>query len=120
MARTPQSLSATTLIGDEVRNYEGESLGRIEDFMIDLESGKIAYAVLSFGGILGVGNKLFAVPWPSLRLNLEDKVFEMKADKELLKDAPGFDKDDWPDIGEPEDTWLISVYEFYKQPPYWR
>jgi sporulation protein YlmC with PRC-barrel domain len=120
MTKKPQALSATTIIGDEVHNYEGESLGKIEDLMIDINTGQIAYVILSFGGMLGIGNKLFAVPWPSLRLNAEEKVFEMNADKELLQEAPGFDKDDWPEIRETEDTWLVSIFEYYEQPPYWR
>jgi len=63
------TLSASTLIGNEVRNREGEDLGRIEDFMMDRETGRVAYAVLSFGGFLGVGNKLFAVPWDAFTID---------------------------------------------------
>jgi sporulation protein YlmC with PRC-barrel domain len=60
-------LSASTLIGAQVRNPQDESLGDLKDAMIDTTSGKIAYGVLSFGGVLGVGNKLFAIPWDSFR-----------------------------------------------------
>jgi len=120
MNNMPIMLSASTLISDGVRNYEGESLGKIEDLIIDISSGQIAYAVLSFGGILGIGNKFFAVPWHSLRLNAEEKVFEMKSDKSLLENAPGFDKEEWPVNRETDEAWLAEVYEYYKQPPYWR
>src|SRR3954471_17571976 len=62
-------LSAQSLIGDEVRNLENQMLGRIEDIMIDVPTGRVAYAVLSFGGIMGMGNKLFALPWRTLRID---------------------------------------------------
>ncbi|MBZ0303832.1 MAG: PRC-barrel domain-containing protein, partial [Anaerolineae bacterium] len=59
-------LSATTLIGDGVKNSAGEDLGKLTEIMLDVESGRVAYAVLSFGGVLGLGNKLFAIPWEAL------------------------------------------------------
>lgn len=66
-------LAASTLAGDKVRNAVGEDLGKIDEIMIDIPTGRIAYAVLSFGGILRMGNKLFAVPWSALRVD-EDEV----------------------------------------------
>lgn len=69
--------------------------------MIDTTSGKVAYGVLSFGGVLGMGNKLFAVPWDALTVDGEDKCLVLNVSKERLKDAPGFDKDHWPDFAEP-------------------
>lgn len=105
------TLSATTLIGDPVRNSEGDALGKIEDFMIDLDSGCIAYAVLSFGGFLGLGDKLFAIPWASLRVDLEEKCLRLDIDPETLEKAPGFDKDQWP---KSKDFGMVTtVYEFY-------
>ena len=62
-------LSSSTLTGDSVRNPEGEDLGDIKDLMIDTASGNVEYAVLSFGGFLGLGDKLFALPWPALKLD---------------------------------------------------
>ncbi len=62
-------LSASTLTGDRVRNAAGEDLGKVEEIMLDVPGGRIAYAVLSFGGMLGIGDKLFAVPWSALRLD---------------------------------------------------
>lgn len=104
-------LSATSLIGTEVVNLKSESLGKLEDIMIDLDSGRIGYAVLSFGGILGIGNKLFAVPWASLTVDQEREKLVMDADKELLKRAPGFDKNNWPK--GPNGLWVREVYDFY-------
>ncbi len=79
--------------------------------MIDLDSGCIVYGVLSFGGFLGMGDKLFAIPWASLRVDMEEECFRLDIDKETLEKAPGFDKDNWPaskDFGI-----VTTVYEFY-------
>lgn len=111
-------LSASSLIGDGVKNSAGEDLGKIEDIMLDTESGHISYAVLSFGGILGLGNKLFAIPWQALTLNTDEKCFYLNVDKETLEDAPGFDKNDWPDMANTE--WRNDIYNYYSVAPYWR
>lgn len=110
-------LSAKSLIGTEVVNLHGEKLGRLEELMIDLASGRIGYAVLSFGGILGLGDKLFAVPWGSLTVDEKDEKLVMDADRERLKKAPGFDKNHWPQT--PNGLWVREVYRYYHQEPYW-
>ena len=110
-------LSAKTLAGDRVVNNRGEDLGKIEDLMIDLEGGRVAYGVLSFGGILGVGDKLFAIPWGALRVDEAEKRFVLNVDKELLKQAPGFDKNNWPDMADP--AWGAQLYGYYGYNPYW-
>lgn len=110
MTTSPRFLSASTLSGDSVKNPQGDSLGDIKDIMIDTTSGKVAYAVLSFGGVLGMGNKLFAVPWSALTVDGEDKCLVLNASKERLKDAPGFDKDHWPDFAEPAFAEKLSGY----------
>jgi len=117
-ARTSRRvLSASTLKGDKVVNLQGEDLGKIEDLMIDLERGRVAYAVLSFGGFLGMGDKLFAIPWEALAVDTSDKRFVLNVDKELLKRAPGFDKDRWPDMTDP--AWGTELYGYYGYKPYW-
>lgn len=110
-------LSAGTLTGDRVRNPAGEDLGKIEEIMIDVQTGRVAYAVLSFGGFLGIGDKLFAVPWQALTLNEADHEFVMNVDKATLENAPGFDKDNWPDMADP--NWGSQVYSHYGYKPYW-
>lgn len=108
---TPQRLlSSSTLSGEAVRNRKGEDLGKIEDLMIDTAAGNIVYAVLSFGGVFGIGNKLFAVPWSALELHREDHTMVLDADKDYLKNAPGFDKDNWPDFASPAFRDSISGY----------
>ena len=105
------ALSATTMIGDPVRNTADDDLGKLEDLMIDLDTGCIVYAVLSFGGFLGMGDKLFAIPWASLRVDLEEECLRMDIDQETLEKAPGFNKDNWP---EPKDFGIVTtVYKFY-------
>ncbi|MEM5789232.1 MAG: PRC-barrel domain-containing protein [Syntrophobacteraceae bacterium] len=111
-------MSASSLIKDRVVNTEGEDLGKIEEFMIDLDSGCIAYAVLSFGGFLGLGDKLFAIPIQALSLDEDKKCFILNVSKEKLKNASGFDKGDWPDMASPE--WGTAVFEYYGYEPYWR
>lgn len=105
------ALSASTLIGDPVRNSDDKDLGKIEDFMIDLDTGCFVYAVLSFGGFMGLGDKLFAIPWVSLRVDREAECFRLNIDKETLEKAPGFNKDNWP---SPKDFGIVTtVYKFY-------
>lgn len=115
--RTRRVLSASTLAGDRVRNSAGEDLGKIEELMIDVPTGRVAYAVLSFGGFLGMGNKLFAVPWDALTVDEDQHEFILNVDKQKLESAPGFDKDHWPDMADP--AWGTQIYEHYGSEPYW-
>jgi len=111
-------LAASTLAGDSVRNSAREDLGKVDEIMIDIPSGKVAYAVLSFGGILGMGNKLFAVPWSSLKVDEDEKCFILDVNKKTLEGAPGFDKGHWPDMADT--TWGSEVYRYYGATPYWQ
>jgi PRC-barrel domain len=117
-AHVPKVLSASTLIGDGVRNMQDEDLGKMEDMMVDLGSGRIAYAVVSFGGFLGMGSKLFAIPWNAFRLDTDRKVFVLDVDKQVLENAPGFDKDNWPDFADRE--WGAQIHSYYGFDPYWK
>jgi sporulation protein YlmC with PRC-barrel domain len=119
MAHGPQTLSAGTIMGDDVKNPAGEDLGTIEEIMLDVEQGRVAYAVLSFGGFLGIGDKLFAIPWDALTLDTREECFILNVDKERLENAPGFDQDNWPQTISEDDTWLVEVYDYYGYRPYW-
>jgi sporulation protein YlmC with PRC-barrel domain len=110
-------LSASTIEGDKVVNRQEEDLGEIKDLMIDLESGRVAYAVLEFGGLLGLGSKLFAVPITAMQVDPSNHRFILDQSKETLKDAPGFDKDNWPDFSDR--TWGSSIHTHYGARPYW-
>lgn len=109
----PRLMGADWPIGMNVYNPRGEKLGNIKEVVLDVDNGSVAYAVLSFGGFFGIGDKLFAVPWSVLTLKLEtlDKRFILDAEKEHLQAAPGFDKDDWPDTAD--ESWLnqVHIYE---------
>ena len=108
-----RTMSVTSLTGDKVVNAQAEDLGKVEDIMLDIHSGRVAYAVLSFGGFLGMGNKLFAIPWTAMQLDEEHKCFVLDVDKQVLENAPGFDKDSWPDLSNEE--YGRSVYAHYGQ-----
>lgn len=110
----PALMGANTLLGNDVYNKLGEDLGDIKELMIDMATGRIAYAVLSFGGVLGLGDKLFAVPWSALKLDTAAKRFTLDAPKDSLKDAPGFDKAHWPSMSD--ETWAGSLHKFYGAP----
>ncbi len=110
-------LSASTLAGNDVRNSSGEDLGKISEIMIDIPTGRVAYAVLSFGGFLGMGDRLFALPWSILKVDEDEKCFILDVDKQVLKNAPGFDKSNWPDMSDT--TWGGKVFSYYHAEPYW-
>jgi sporulation protein YlmC with PRC-barrel domain len=110
-------LQASKLTGDTVRNPQGENLGDIKDFMIDLENGNIVYAVLSFGGFLGMGDKLFAIPWDSLRIDAERDTFILDVSRAQLDNAPGFDRNNWPE--RPDMSFVNRVYTHYGYDPYY-
>jgi hypothetical protein len=107
-------MGADTLLGNDVYNRAEENLGTIKEFMIDMQSGRISYAVLSFGGFLGMGDRLFAVPWQALRLDPANKRFLLNVNKDKLKNAPGFDKDHWPAMAD--EGWASEVHTFYDVP----
>lgn len=107
----PRLMGADTLLGNSVRNEQDENLGDIKEIMLDVPKGRIAYAVLSFGGLFGMGDKLFAVPWNALRLDTINHCFVLDVTKDRLENAPGFDKDHWPDMAD--QSWQSSVHSYY-------
>lgn len=106
-------LSAKTITGDDVVNTKDENLGKIQDIMLNVQDGRISYAVLSSGGMLGMGDRLFAVPWSAFRLDRVKKRFVLDVDAKRLKEAPGFDKDKWPDMANP--AWSASIDSYYQR-----
>ena len=107
----PQLMGADTLIGNDVYSQDEEDLGDIKEIMLDTSTGKVSYAVLSYGGFLGMGEKLFAVPWEALKLDTDNKRFILNVDSEKLESAPGFDKDDWPNMAD--EKWADGIHSFY-------
>ena len=106
-----QYLSSTSLVGTTVRNREGETLGDLKDLMVDLTNGRVEYAVLDFGGFLGIGNKLFAVPLEAFRPDTVEEQLVLDIDKARLENAPGFDSDNWPNAAD--DSFTEQVYAYY-------
>ena len=107
-------LKASQLIGMKVEGIDGKKLGDIKDLVVDREDGSIDYAVLDFGGIVGIGDKYFAVPWPALQFAPDNKKLLLDVSKKELKDAPGFDKKSWPDLSDREQ--VIVIREYYGIP----
>jgi sporulation protein YlmC with PRC-barrel domain len=102
MNHSRKVLSASTLMGFEIVNIGGENLGHIDDVMIDLATGRVAYAILSFGGFLGLGDKLFAIPWSKQEPHPQkDKTFILDVLKEMLNKARDYDKNNWRDVSDP-------------------
>jgi sporulation protein YlmC with PRC-barrel domain len=113
-ATTPRErgiMAADTLTGEKVVNPDGESLGHVRHIMLDMDEGVIAYVVLSFHGFLGMGEKLFAIPWRSLALDRKNKWLVLDIDKERLRNAPGFDKENWPSMADP--AWAANIHAYY-------
>ncbi len=110
----PHLMGSVSLVGNGVCNTAGMSLGEIKDIMIDMRSGRVSYAVLSFGAFMGIGGKLFAVPWAALTLDTDKQRFVLDVDKAQLENAPGFDKHNWPDMADP--TWQAGIDRYYGIP----
>jgi sporulation protein YlmC with PRC-barrel domain len=102
------------LTGLNVRNPQGEKIGTIEDLVISLQDGKVQYVALSVGGVLGIGDKLFAVPFEEIRFNhgKDEMYFVLDISKEKLEAAPGFEKSNWPDFADPQ--WKSQVDTYYR------
>ncbi len=114
-ANTPvKRLTATSIIGDRVKNQQGQDLGKIHNLMINLRSGKVEYAVIEFGGFLGLGEKLFAIPFDELRVDEVEEVFILNREKDYLKDSPGFDPAHWPDTND--HNYFSDVDSYYQYP----
>ena len=107
---------ASQLIGCAITNSKNESLGEIEDIVLDGANQRIAYAVVGFGGVLGMGEKYFAMPWRVIEVTQRSEDDKPRAtlglDQDTLKAAPGFDQSKWPDMANP--TWAKQVDEYYR------
>ena len=110
----PAVMGASTLTGNDVYNRKEENLGSIKEIMLDTHTGNVCYVVLSSGGFLGMGDRLFAVPWGALTLDTVNQCFLLNMDADRIKNAPGFDKDKWPDMADPE--WENSIHSYYHTP----
>ncbi|WP_292443751.1 PRC-barrel domain-containing protein [Methylibium sp.] len=124
-ARSPQRpngpgerlMSAGTLCGDRVVNRGGELLGTVSELLLDVDRGCIAYVVMAYGGFMGLGERLFALPWSALELNVERGWLILDAERSTFDTAPAFDKQHWPST--PDAQWHRDVHRHYGSIPYW-
>jgi sporulation protein YlmC with PRC-barrel domain len=110
-------VKASSIIGTDVVNPNGDNLGDVKEVVIDPHTGRVAYAVVSFGGFLSMGEKLFAIPFSALDYDAEKNEYMLDVSKERLEAAPGFDADHWPEMSD--EKWNRDVYKYYQRSPYW-
>jgi len=110
-------VKASSIIGTKVVNPKAESLGDIKEIVIDPSTGRVAYVVVSFGGFLSMGEKLFAIPFSSFEYSLANNEYVLHVPKERLENAPGFDPEHWPSMSD--EKWNRDVYKYYGRSPYW-
>jgi hypothetical protein len=110
-------ISADRVTGTNVYNTAGEKLGHVEKVLLDKYSGKVAYALMSFGGFLGIGEKYHPLPWNALKYDTSKEGYVVNLDKKMLEAAPTVDTYEgshWRD-----EAWNRKVHDYYKQSPYW-
>lgn len=113
----PRFLSATTVMGNQVINLGRDELGTITDIIFDVPLSQISYAIISYGGFLGIGEKLFAVPWRAMVLDPEQRAFILNISREIFENSAGIDKNNWPDFSDR--VWGEQLHQFYGVLPYW-
>src|SRR5580692_8945399 len=114
---TPRILATSALKGSRVGNFAGQDLGKVDDLVIDVNTGRLGYVIVSMGGFLGIGDKLFAVPWELFTVRVGDHEFLLDIEKQMLQDAPSFERTKWPDMSD--DAWAASIHSHFAQKPYW-
>jgi len=110
-------ISANKVEGTTVVNPAGEKLGSIEEIMIDKRSGKVAYAVMSFGGFLGIGDRHHPLPWGVLKYDTNLNGYVVNLDKRVLEQAPMYGSDERIDLAD--EAYGKKIHDYYKVPPYW-
>ncbi|MGY6154293.1 PRC-barrel domain-containing protein [Paraburkholderia graminis] len=110
-------VAASTLDNTRVMSSDGEHVGKISNIMLDVRSGRVAYAVFAEGGFLGIWSTLHAIPWSALTLDADEKCFFVDMTAEEIRNEPGFDKDHWPPMADAQ--WGATVHRYYNRAPYW-
>ncbi|WP_265582052.1 PRC-barrel domain-containing protein [Methanofollis aquaemaris] len=111
----PKIVAIEKIVGKRVKNALGEDLGEVHHLMVDVPSGSIIFAVLSSGGIMGLGEKLYPVPWQALTEKEDDYLLKIR--KETMETAPSFDHNHWPKADDL--SWFERVFRFYDYSPPW-
>ena len=116
--RETQSLIASDKVeGTPVRRSDGEKVGTVERVMIEKRSGKVAYAVMSFGGFMGLGEEYYTLPWGTLRYNTDLDAYELNLTEEQLRGAPKRSAEGHDPTYERD--WEEHVHRYYNATPYW-
>ena len=115
-------IRSSSILGTRVVNAKGDNLGEIKEIVIDPRSGRVVYAVVSFGGFLGMGTKLFAIPFGAFEYQITESdlvasQYVLNISIERLKAAPGFDPDNWPLMDD--EKWHRDLHDYYERSPYW-
>jgi hypothetical protein len=110
-------ISSEKVEGTSVENPKGDILGHIQDLMIDKISGQVGYAVLKYGSFLGMGGKLFALPWDQLKYNADRAAYIVDLPVEQLRGAPAYEETSQPEWSDP--TWNRSVHDYYGSRANW-
>ncbi len=113
----PDLMTCATLQGNTVLSSDGHDVGTIKEIMLDVRSGHVAYAVLSSGGFLGLGDELRAIPWSALTLDTDRECFLIGVPADRVKSAKGFDKQHWPSMADR--AWGHDIHQYYESEPYW-
>src|SRR5882757_5110776 len=115
--QTHTLIASDRVEGTPVRRSDGSKIGAIERVMIDKLSGNVAYAVLSFGGFLGMGQKHLPIPWTRLHYDQTLGAYQLDLTEDELKHAPSFAADKEFDWGDRSSE--VEIHNFYKSAPYW-
>jgi sporulation protein YlmC with PRC-barrel domain len=113
----PRQIPAAALAGLKVMSRSDEALGSISEVILDLARGRIAYALIACGGFMGLGERVFAIPWNALKRDLHRNCFVLDAEESAFATAPSFDKDHWP--SEPDLQWHQRLHDHFHARPYW-
>ncbi|MEP9380211.1 PRC-barrel domain-containing protein [Aquabacter sp. CN5-332] len=113
---TSNLISGDKVSGTNVYNAAGEKLGSIYDVMIEKQSGKVAYAIMSFGGFLGIGNDYHPLPWSTLNYNVQQGGYVVNLTREQLEGAPHYAESEPPTWDRDYET---RVHDYYRSRPYW-
>lgn len=111
VAENKNIVRSCDVVGVSVINYENETLGKVYEIVLNKYTGQTAYVVLESGAFLGMGGKFFAIPWKAFKFVPEKNAFLVSLNKEQLKNAPGFDKDNWPKTYD--DLWGAKISTYY-------
>jgi sporulation protein YlmC with PRC-barrel domain len=105
-----------TVLDQAVETQQGKDVGHIKEVVLEAATGDVAFAIVAFGGVLGLGDKLVALPWWALQASAADRPFRLQITEEQLKNAPSFNEDQWPDMEARH--WRDAIHAYYGRAPY--